>query len=282
MRKLRLRGCLRLSRDRGRSIVNWRKFASHAFGMLILLFGISCSLAGEEPVQPEPIYRLRLYHTHTNERIDVVYRVGDNYISSAIDQLDQFLRDHRTGDVIQLDRRVFDLLHDLTVAVGRPEAEIDIICGYRTPWSNEFLRRTTRVSHRIACICRERPSISACRASPSRNCETSHSPFIVEESATIRSRALFTWMSAGFAAGKFLLLLRSSAPIAWGTSSPRLVPDPHPGRRCRQRNAAPRLPIPPQCCTRISTGMGSFSLTCIVSSPFIAARMLSSFHSGMP
>jgi uncharacterized protein YcbK (DUF882 family) len=113
--------------------------------MLILLFGISSlSHAGESPVQPEPVYRLRLYHTHTNERIDVVYRVGETYVSSAIDQLDQFLRDHRTGDVIQLDRRVFDLLHDLTVAVGRPENEIDIICGYRTPWSNEFLRRTTQ------------------------------------------------------------------------------------------------------------------------------------------
>jgi uncharacterized protein YcbK (DUF882 family) len=58
-------------------------------------------------------------------------------------RLDRFLRDHRTGDVFQVDRRVFDLLHDLTIAVRQPEAEIDIICGYRTPWSNEFLRRTT-------------------------------------------------------------------------------------------------------------------------------------------
>jgi uncharacterized protein YcbK (DUF882 family) len=38
---------------------------------------------------------------------------------------------------------VFDLLHDLTAAAGRPEAEIDIVCGYRTPWSNNFLRTTT-------------------------------------------------------------------------------------------------------------------------------------------
>lgn len=112
---------------------------------MILLFGICAwARAAEDPIQPEQAYRLRLYHTHTNERIDVIYRVGDNYISSAIDRLDQFLRDHRTGDVIQLDRRVFDLLHDLTAAVGRPETEIDIICGYRTPWSNEFLRRTSQ------------------------------------------------------------------------------------------------------------------------------------------
>jgi uncharacterized protein YcbK (DUF882 family) len=88
-------------------------------------------------------YRLRLYHTHTNERIDIVYRRGENYVPSAVDRLDEFLRDHRTGDVHALDPHLFDILHDLAVAVGKPESEIDIVCGYRTPWSNEFLRRTT-------------------------------------------------------------------------------------------------------------------------------------------
>lgn len=124
--------------------MNLQKCASHLFASIILLFGISAlDRAAEDPIQPETTYRLRLFHTHTNERIDVIYRVGDNYIPSAIDRLDQFLRDHRTGDVIQLDRRVFDLLHDLTAAVGKPNAEIDIVCGYRTSWSNDFLQRTT-------------------------------------------------------------------------------------------------------------------------------------------
>ncbi len=124
--------------------MNLQKCVSHLFAILILFFGISAlGRAAEDPIQPETAYRLRLFHTHTNERIDVIYRVGENYIPSAIDRLDHFLRDHRTGDVIQLDRRVFDLLHDLTAAVGRPDAEIDIVCGYRTPWSNNFLRRTT-------------------------------------------------------------------------------------------------------------------------------------------
>ncbi len=61
----------------------------------------------------------------------------------AVNRLDQFLRDHRTGDVRQLDERLFDLLHDLPGLVGRAGAEINIVCGYRTPWSNEFLRSTT-------------------------------------------------------------------------------------------------------------------------------------------
>jgi len=124
--------------------LNLQKCASRLLASMILIVGISAyARAAEDPIQPETAYRLRLFHTHTNERIDVVYRVDENYVPSAIDRLDHFLRDHRTGDVIQLDRRVFDLLHDLTAAVGKPDAEIDIVCGYRTPWSNDFLRRTT-------------------------------------------------------------------------------------------------------------------------------------------
>jgi uncharacterized protein YcbK (DUF882 family) len=87
-----------------------------------------------------PVYELRLYHTHTNERLDIVYRHGDSYDPVALEKLEHFLRDHRTNDVRSYDPRVFDLLHDLTSSLGRPTAEIDIVCGYRTPWSNAFLR----------------------------------------------------------------------------------------------------------------------------------------------
>jgi len=83
---------------------------------------------------------LRLYHTHTGKRLDIVYRRGDSYSAQALATLDNFLRDHRTGDVHHFDARLFDLLHDLTASVQGANGEIDIICGYRTPWSNEYLR----------------------------------------------------------------------------------------------------------------------------------------------
>jgi uncharacterized protein YcbK (DUF882 family) len=88
-------------------------------------------------------HRLRLYHTHTGERLDIVFRRGDEYIPQALEQVDHFLRDHRTGDVHHYDPHLFDLLSDLEVAVGRPDAEIQVICGYRTPWSNQYLRTHT-------------------------------------------------------------------------------------------------------------------------------------------
>jgi len=68
--------------------------------------------AGAATAADSKPYRLRLYH----------------------------LRDHRTGDEKDYDVREFDLLHDLLAKLGHLDSEIDIVCGYRTPWSNNYLR----------------------------------------------------------------------------------------------------------------------------------------------
>jgi uncharacterized protein YcbK (DUF882 family) len=85
-------------------------------------------------------YELRLHHLHTGESLDVVYRVGNTYIPSALAELNHFLRDHRTEAVSSYDPREFDVLHNVLARLGRPNATIDVVCGYRTPWSNNFLR----------------------------------------------------------------------------------------------------------------------------------------------
>ena len=88
-------------------------------------------------------HRLLLYNTHTAERIDIVYRRGDQYIPTALAKLDYFLRDHQTRDVRHFDPRLYDILSDLTLSIGHPGGEIDIVCGYRTPSTNESLRAHT-------------------------------------------------------------------------------------------------------------------------------------------
>jgi len=92
------------------------------------------------------VYSLHLYHLHTGESLDVVYRVGDTYIPEALDKLNHFLRDHRTQDASHYDPREFDLLHSIMARLGRPDGVIDIVCGYRTPWSNAYLRHGTAAS----------------------------------------------------------------------------------------------------------------------------------------
>jgi uncharacterized protein YcbK (DUF882 family) len=89
-------------------------------------------------------YELKLHHLHSGESIDVVYRIGDTYIPAAIAKLDYFLRDSRTQDEKAYDPREFDVLHNVMARLGRPEGVIDIVCGYRTPWSNNFLRTRSR------------------------------------------------------------------------------------------------------------------------------------------
>lgn len=108
---------------------------------LILFLQLAALGHATESTVPSPHeYRLRFYHTHTGKRLNVVYRRGDQYIPEALDELDHYLRDHRTGDVRHFDPRLFDLLYDLTASLGDSGGEINVICGYRTPWSNEFLR----------------------------------------------------------------------------------------------------------------------------------------------
>jgi uncharacterized protein YcbK (DUF882 family) len=119
-------------------------------GILLLLIGpggARSQSAGDSPVgsssQSGKDRVLRLYNTHTGERIEIVYRRGELYIPDALVKLDHFLRDHNTGDIRHFDPRLYDILSDLTASVGKPGAEIEIVCGYRTPSTNETLRAHT-------------------------------------------------------------------------------------------------------------------------------------------
>jgi len=121
-----------------------KHLSSRCYALVVLAAMLCLSVwAGADSQGPQQEYRLRLHHTHTNEQIDLVYRRGDAYLPDSIDRLDRFLRDHRTGSIYRFDPRLFDLLHDLAYSIGRPEPKIDIICGYRSPRSNEYLRQTT-------------------------------------------------------------------------------------------------------------------------------------------
>lgn len=112
------------------------------FLCVVVVYLLAYGAAGHAQT-PAADRTIRLYHTHTQERLEVVYRRGTEYISDALARLDTFLRDHRTGEIHHFDPCLFDLLSDLVSLSGRPNSEIDIICGYRTPSSNEFLRTHT-------------------------------------------------------------------------------------------------------------------------------------------
>lgn len=84
---------------------------------------------------------LSLVHTHTRERIELVYAVADSYVDTALGALNRFLRDHYSGDIGRIDPRVFDLLHQVRRLVGG-DRPYEVISGYRCPTTNSTLRNT--------------------------------------------------------------------------------------------------------------------------------------------
>jgi uncharacterized protein YcbK (DUF882 family) len=89
-------------------------------------------------------YRLRMDNIHTGEKIDIVYRIGNTYVPEALAKLNSFLRDHNTQDVIDYDPKEFDVLHAMMTRLGRvSDGVIDVVCGYRTPETNQALRHSS-------------------------------------------------------------------------------------------------------------------------------------------
>jgi uncharacterized protein YcbK (DUF882 family) len=84
---------------------------------------------------------LAMVHTHTHERIDLVYAVDGQYDAAALGSLNRFLRDHYSGDVGAIDPQVFDLLHRVQREFGGGRA-FEVISGYRCPATNNQLRET--------------------------------------------------------------------------------------------------------------------------------------------
>ena len=83
--------------------------------------------------------RLAFYHTHMGENLDVVYREGTDYLPDAIGNINQFLRDFRTGESHPIDPALLDQLHDITEALGTT-SQVEIISGFRSPRTNAMLR----------------------------------------------------------------------------------------------------------------------------------------------
>jgi uncharacterized protein YcbK (DUF882 family) len=85
--------------------------------------------------------KLALVHTHTGERIDLLYASELGYDRAALAALDHFLRDHYSGEVGTIDPALFDQLHRVRQAIGTARP-FEVISGYRCPATNSHLRTT--------------------------------------------------------------------------------------------------------------------------------------------
>lgn len=85
---------------------------------------------------------LTFAHTHTGERLAIEYFSRGAYQADALTAVNYLLRDFRNDTVHPIDPALLDLLHRVAglTDTSRP---FQVISGYRSPATNEALRRST-------------------------------------------------------------------------------------------------------------------------------------------
>ncbi|MBL8395547.1 MAG: DUF882 domain-containing protein [Candidatus Accumulibacter sp.] len=114
-----------------------RLFLGNAVRLIVASTGLA---SGTPALASLPNSRhLAFDHTHTGERLSLVFAVGDRYIPAALARLNLFLRDHYSGEVGNIDPQLFDLLFTIRQELGCEQA-FQVISAYRCAATNNKLR----------------------------------------------------------------------------------------------------------------------------------------------
>jgi uncharacterized protein YcbK (DUF882 family) len=107
---------------------------------------ISCSsksvLAAIEDTAPAKRF-ISLYNPNTKESFNGVYWRAGNPVEEAVHNISHLLRDIRTDDVKAVDVNLLDLIAAMSLELKTDEP-FHVICGYRSPKTNDLLRRQNK------------------------------------------------------------------------------------------------------------------------------------------
>ncbi|MGZ8362307.1 MAG: DUF882 domain-containing protein [Caulobacteraceae bacterium] len=96
----------------------------------------SQALAQNAPL-PE-VRRLALDNLNTGESLKLAYFEHGQYLPDALAEVNHLLRDHRNNEVRPIDTRLLDLIDSVSREIGS-SAPLQVICGYRSPATNEAM-----------------------------------------------------------------------------------------------------------------------------------------------
>ena len=82
---------------------------------------------------------LQFHNLHTGEHLKATFWAQDDYVAEELEAINRLLRDHRTGDIAEMDHRLLDQLYALQDKVGG-QGKFEIISGYRSPKTNAMLQ----------------------------------------------------------------------------------------------------------------------------------------------
>ena len=107
----------------------------------LVCWGAAACLAPAPAWANAPARRLRLHNLHTGERGDIVFAEGGRLMPDALAAINTLLRDHRTGEVHEIDTNLLTLVADLADRISAAQP-FEVISGYRSPGTNATLRST--------------------------------------------------------------------------------------------------------------------------------------------
>jgi uncharacterized protein YcbK (DUF882 family) len=90
-------------------------------------------------LQHVQVRSLDFKNLHTGETLRATYWEEGQYLGDEMKLVDRILRDHRTGDVINMDATLLDTLYVMQQLV-KSSGAYHVISGYRSPATNEQLR----------------------------------------------------------------------------------------------------------------------------------------------
>jgi uncharacterized protein YcbK (DUF882 family) len=85
---------------------------------------------------------LAFHNLRTGDKLDIVYWAEGKYLPEATREIARVMRDGRTDEVHAIDHGLVDLMARLRGTL-RSSQPIQVVCGYRSPETNEMLRETT-------------------------------------------------------------------------------------------------------------------------------------------
>ena len=94
-----------------------------------------------------PTRALKLHRAVIGKNLAVEYWAEGALVPEALRELNVFLRDPSNGEVVEIDPELFDFLYDIAKELGIT-GEISIMSGYRSPATNERLRRRNSAAAR--------------------------------------------------------------------------------------------------------------------------------------
>lgn len=86
---------------------------------------------------------LSLQNLTTGDSLNVTYFERGRYLPDALSEINFIYRDHLTDEVHPIDTALLDQLHDLQLTLGINKKTISVVCGYRCPSTNAYLRRNS-------------------------------------------------------------------------------------------------------------------------------------------